>query len=503
MSRPQDRRFEWVRFAALLGVALGLRLYHLNHFGFWLDEILQSYWVHGTWSFFWKSLRFDAFHPPLDYLISKILCLAHAPDDLLKIPAVVWGVGTVAALGILVARRVDRAAGVVAVVLLAAAPFHVRYSQELRPYSLGLFLLCLSLCLLDAFLERPTAARLLGVFLASLATLYSLYVAAIVLAIAAASLLIEDAFGAEPARRAAARRFLPFSPLFGAALWVAYLPWWPVVISAARRAPMAAAEPVTWDRLLRTLSFFSFAMNDGERLGRVGALYVVLCVVGVILLTRRRGARFFVAWGLAGLAVLEALGQMHPHMYATRRFLPAGLALTVFAAVAIAGFLRKPATRLIAVALMAAILAADLRTLGVYYREGRADWRPLAEFLKANSSRQDRVFVESQYQQLSLAYYLVGPTFLFDLEERGTMAREVYGLGGRPILLSWSWEPGKTAWLLMSADDSEATSLGRWAKPFPVFPFPTAESSMLYRLDPAFRERAFSSEGLALLDAKP
>ena len=67
--------------------------------------------------------------------------------------------------------------------LLALAPFHVRYSQEFRPYSLGAFALCLTLLLLDLYLERPSLGRFVAVFVGCLVTMYALYLAAVVLAL--------------------------------------------------------------------------------------------------------------------------------------------------------------------------------------------------------------------------------------------------------------------------------------------------------------------------------
>src|SRR5206468_5787020 len=101
-----------------------------------LDEILQGYMIQGDWKSFWGSLRFDAVHPPLDYLIARGVEVFVPANWARKLPAVFWGVGTVAFLGALVTRRVGQAAGLLTALLLALAPFHVHYSQEFRPYSL-------------------------------------------------------------------------------------------------------------------------------------------------------------------------------------------------------------------------------------------------------------------------------------------------------------------------------------------------------------------------------
>ena len=228
-----------VLLAAVTLIAAAVRLFRLDHFSYGLDEILQGYWIQGSWEFFWRSLKFDAVHPPLDYLVARFVESAHPADWVRKVPDVLWGTLTVPVLGLLVGRRAGRAAGIVAALLLAAAPFHVRYSQEFRPYSLSLFLLALALLLLDRFLERPTAIRLVLLFAATLATAYTLYFAALVLALAAGAMAAEDSFSSEPDRRSHARRFLLWSPAFAAALFLAYLPWLPVVLEAGRLQPLA------------------------------------------------------------------------------------------------------------------------------------------------------------------------------------------------------------------------------------------------------------------------
>jgi 4-amino-4-deoxy-L-arabinose transferase-like glycosyltransferase len=474
--------------AALFVAASAVRLFRLDHFSYGLDEILQAFFIQGDWTFFWKTLKFDAIHPPLDYLIDRFVELLGPSDWTRKLPAVLWGVGTIAAMGALLARRAGAAAGWIAAILLAFAPFHVRYSQELRPHSLGLFLLVLSLLLLDSFLEKPTPGRLAALWFACLATAYALYFAALVLAIAAAAMLAEDAFSLEESRRRTARRFLAWSPAFAAALFVAYLPWWPVVLEAARRPPPVPAPPMSWDRLTRLLSFFSFAPDDGQPLGRKGPLYLLLVAAGIVIAWRRPRLRFLAVWSLGGLLVIEVLGHLHPHFYVSRRFLPAGLAFPALAALPISALASKPRLRPVAAALLAAVLFFDSRSLAVYFREGRADWRTLADYLRRESPARERVFTENQYSQLCVAFYLVGPAWLAD---GGRHGREVLNLEGEVVRLTWSWKPGERAWLVL-AGEPRHPDLRRWAAMFPERSFPKAEGALLALLTPELRERAFA-----------
>jgi hypothetical protein len=474
--------------AGLLVAAAAVRLFRLDHFSYGLDEILQAFFIQGDSRFFWKSLKFDAVHPPLDYLVGRAVELLGPLDGARKLPAVAWGLGTVGAVGALVARRAGRMAGGIAALLLAFAPFHVRYSQEFRPYSLGLFLLALSLLLLDRFLEKPGLARLGALWLACIATAYSLYFAALVLGLAATAMLVEDALSRDDKRRRAARKFLFSSPAFAATLFIAYLPWWPVVLEAARRPPPVPAPPMSWDRLTRLLSFFAFAPDDGQPLGRKGPFYLLLVITGLVIAWRRPRLRFLVVWPVAGFLAIEILGHLHPHWYVSRRFLPAGLAFPALAALPLAALAARHRRRPVVAALLAAVLFFDLRSLAVYFREGRADWRPLAAFLRRESPPSERVFTENQYSQLCVAFYLVGPTWLFDEGKRG---REVLNLDGEVVRLTWSWRPGERAWLVL-AGEPRHPELRRWAETFPPLPFPAAEGADLRLLAPALRERAFA-----------
>src|SRR6476659_2578527 len=303
-----------VAAAGLLVAAAAVRLFRLDHFSYGLDEILQGFFIQGDSRFFWKTLKFDAIHPPLDYLVARFLELFGPADWARKLPAVAWGVGTVGAIGLLVARRTERAAaGWMAALLLAFAPFHVRYSQEFRPYSLGLFLLVLSLLLLDRYLDKPGPLRLVGLWLACLATMYALYFAALILSIAAVALVVEDAFSRDGPRSRTARRFLLWSPAFAGTIFLSYLPWWPVVLEAARRPPPVPAPPLSWDRLTRLLSFFSFAPDDGQPLGRKGPFYLLLVISGLVIAWRRPKLRFLVVWPVAGFFAIEILGHLPPH----------------------------------------------------------------------------------------------------------------------------------------------------------------------------------------------
>ncbi len=465
-------------WAVIAILAAAIRLYRLDHFSYWLDEILQSFAIHNSWRGLFASLRWQGLQAPLDYVIGKLVEAAGPSDAVRKLPAVLWGTGTVVAMGGLVARRAGRAAGIAVAALLALSPFHVHYSQELRPYSLGLFLLALSLLSLDRYLAEPGPRRLAALYLSCLATAYALYVSALVLAVAAGAIVAEDCFSADPRRRRAARRFLRTSPLFAAALWLGYLPWWSTFLTGLRSPAVGAVPAFSAARVVRFFSFFGFGHSDWQPLGVSGFLFVAGTIFGAVLACRREGARFAVAWAAGGLGLLELMEHRHPVFDSIFHYLPAGIALVVLFSIALAELLRRPGWRGAGAALLLLSFSFEISSLAEYFRSGRPDWRPAASFLRSHHGS-ERIVTDSQWTQLCAAYYVFGPEWLCCGDGHG-----IVSLNGDPAPIAWLQEPGKNLWLVTSNAAGGSARLTGVAERLAVARFPRAEGAIIARIPP-------------------
>jgi hypothetical protein len=470
----------------LVAVGLAVRLIDRNRFSFWLDEILETYTTRMGWPTFWRSLRQEGFNAPLDYALRKLVEYLRPTDAQRRLLSVLWGVLTIPLFGWFVARRDGRLSGLCAAGLLALAPYHVRYSQEVRPYALGLLLLVASLAALETYLDRPRLLSLLGCYAACLATLYTLYLAALILVPVAACLLLEDSRDRDSRRRGAARRFLAWSPAFAMALAASYAPWWPVLLRAFKSAPMTAAPPWSVSRMGRYASYFGFAYRDGFELRKADLVFLGLLILGIVAAFRARRLRCLIVWGIGGVALVEVAEHRHPTYDSVFHWLPAGLGLTALAALGLSRILQwrvGTAGRWLACALVAGL---SVRGLAGYFRDGRPDWRPLARFL-AGTPASERIFVENQYTQLCVGYYLVGPDWLCC---KKATQREIANLDGDlPRLLS-AWDQSRNAWLVLAAGP-RSEPLRSWSVSLPTIAFPTAEGeggAVVRRLTRASRE---------------
>ena len=135
-DRRRDRRWYIAGCVTVVLVALFLRAYDLGSQSFWIDEINVTTFVRSGHLFSDLRDRGGPFEPPLHFLtVLAALELPFGFETAARIPSMLFGTLEVFAL-ILLTREVTnrRDTALVAGLLLAVAPFVVRYSQENRYY---------------------------------------------------------------------------------------------------------------------------------------------------------------------------------------------------------------------------------------------------------------------------------------------------------------------------------------------------------------------------------
>lgn len=127
----------------ILLLAIVLRLVNLNQ-SLWLDEAVQAVTAQKSVAFIWQEIVGD-FHPPAYHLLLNFWAGNFGSSEIaLRIPSVLFGVGTVW-LVYKIAQKLITNYQLLAALFMATAPFHIYYSQEARMYSMACFFATLSM----------------------------------------------------------------------------------------------------------------------------------------------------------------------------------------------------------------------------------------------------------------------------------------------------------------------------------------------------------------------
>jgi hypothetical protein len=425
----------------LLGViallAALVRVLNLGTFSMWLDEILQTLQAELPWRDMIGSLRGDFVHPPLDAALTKLQLALGVGETGRRFLPIALGVATVVVLTAYCRRRFGGVAAVATGLLAAFSPFHIQYSQELRPYSLGLTLAVLALYASEKWLAEGRRRWLVATWISLCLASLSLYVASLlVLPMLARA---ADRVGLVAWFRRAAVLAAALVPL---AAWVAF--------AAAGRQESAWPGPPGWGwplaaRRLERLLYQGLETSPLRPLLLVGVLSVL--VFGCSWALRRHRDVSLLVGAVAGGIGVEALLLAAGHWSNPRYDIiawPFLLCLLGLGVSAVTTGARSPAGTPVAVLLVGAILAAQLVGLTDYYRRGRPDWAWMATGATRLTALGGVVYAGGDWSHVCLSYYLrssavpllqVGSSSPADIVQRS--AREcVYvvegGYGRRP-----------------------------------------------------------------------
>jgi hypothetical protein len=381
----------------LLGAA-ALRCYGLDRFSMGNDEIEEIRWSRLPFFEMLHVTGADGAHPPLEFAVQALLTRAGASDPVRRVPSVVAGLLTVALSIVLSMKWFGEVAGLVTGALLSCAPIHVRFSQEVRPYSIGLLFLVGSLLALEEY-RRGRKEWLAAVwFMAVLASGYTLYFAGLV------SVLVSVAF-LYAYRDTTLRRLWRRLPVVLLAWTILYAPWIPSVLSVAGRRPPVEHEVINsaWLRYrLQTLATGDWAVEPVSP-GSYAFWALVLVGLGAALASRPGAvtAIWLVAGGLAQLLIL----QWRPHYPAVHHFLPSWLATVFLAGCAMAALNRRGIAGTLGWAAIALVLFFDAQTLVAYYDHGRPEWDGVAKYLRTSIRPGERLIAANGWAYRNLGYY--------------------------------------------------------------------------------------------------
>lgn len=405
-----------IRSVALLVILLGfgLRLYALDRESLWYDELLQLDISQGALGTILPALPQHA-ALPLDYFITHFWVLGGRQEFWVRLPAALLGTLTLPLAFYLGRMLLGRPAALLFMLLLTLSPFHLHYSQEVRPYAL--LVLGVVLAAIALWRLRLTGRwRYLGLLFSgglifSLAHFFATTLFAPWALLAGADLLVSRA------RRCPALTLAGLVAT-GAVVLVLLLllGWGQTLVRVSDRLGQSVAEPQA----------FTIAPGEGNNQGlapRVDGRFVrnlVLAPLGA----GSGGLSLWLFNGLAGLGLLTLLQQqrfrlaawlvlwlglpvvfvviflVHRDEFFASRYiigvLPAYLLLVTAGLLALPAWLSRRGLRwpaaLLFVGLVTLLIWPTGQEIQRYYRvQEKEDWRQVTEVISRNAGPADAV----------------------------------------------------------------------------------------------------------------
>ncbi|MBA3442344.1 MAG: glycosyltransferase family 39 protein, partial [Pyrinomonadaceae bacterium] len=324
-------------FVLIVGIFAGARLWQLAAYSLSSDEVFSLAAARLSWSSLIGFVIEDVVHPPLFYLLLKLWIMIGGESLLwLKLfPALVSIAAIVPFLFLCRELKLGAAEINLALLLMAVNGYMIFYAQDVRMYSLVLFLTLCSLWLFARFYNRADGTRknLLAVSAINLLLVYTQYYGWLVIGVEGLFLLF---WGRE--------KFLPFLTS-AAILMLCFSPW----VYAAGRAGMrlgldnsGRTEPVRWTEFVVFYTTLNGSVPHWARAGLLLFAYPLVLWVWHAL-RRRQGentepATALLYWLLllSFMPVIIAFcaGQVFPKSLASRYLIVVAAPYMIMVAVA-------------------------------------------------------------------------------------------------------------------------------------------------------------------------
>ncbi|MGH7505512.1 MAG: glycosyltransferase family 39 protein, partial [Longimicrobiales bacterium] len=153
-----DRRTVAV-LATIVVLGLALRIPGLGE-SLWFDELFSTrLHLYSAGALFRTAAR--DLHPPFHSLLMFVWIRLFGDSEVaVRIPALLFGLGSILLTYAVARRFTSGRAAVLAAFLMALSPVHIWYSQEARLYAAGVFFTLLAVYALHRVIERPDSDRL-------------------------------------------------------------------------------------------------------------------------------------------------------------------------------------------------------------------------------------------------------------------------------------------------------------------------------------------------------
>ncbi len=219
--------------AVLIAAYTAFRFWGLTASCLWFDEIFSIHAAEHTWDTLFSFVALDLIHPPLFYVLLK-LWIGIGGESLLwlrSFPVVFAVLALIPFIALCREHKLKFGTQLLAVLFFAVNGSLIKYSQEVRMYSLLLCLSLFSIWLFVRYFDRATG--LVALVIVNVLLVYTHYFGWFVVGSEAVAILILHR-----------SRWRPIAVMVAITL-AAFIPWMVAVIQAARTGP-GLAQNIGW-----------------------------------------------------------------------------------------------------------------------------------------------------------------------------------------------------------------------------------------------------------------
>jgi cellulose synthase/poly-beta-1,6-N-acetylglucosamine synthase-like glycosyltransferase/4-amino-4-deoxy-L-arabinose transferase-like glycosyltransferase len=423
-QRSLNRTTEILAFGLVLLAGLGLRLYDLDRWSLWIDEI-YTISIRASQSIPELLVVPSDPHPPLYFILVHFWLLIFEPvAEPMRLLSIIFSIGTIVGVYLLGKELYDSYTGLLAALLVALSTLHIHQGRNIRMYSLFTFLAVGSWY---AFLRSRSGSQkgIFGYILFTSAMFYTHIYGMFVFGSQLIYLLLHEF------DRATRRRL---ATLCGYVLILA-VPWAIVfgqqvidLISGAADGVAVNWIPQASTALLRdtALLFAGFPANYPILAGTDftwGVAIVLLFVYAVLLpfsiltfdsqedantyyLVDTDQAGLLLVWLLAVIGIPLLVSYLIVPVYFPRFAITASIPLYLLVSRGV-GNIPTPRWRVIFIGLL--IVSSGILVGGYYEGKTVEDWRGVTNQLEGDVASQDALIFEPAWIEGRMAYYYDGP----------------------------------------------------------------------------------------------
>jgi uncharacterized membrane protein len=392
-----------------LALGLGLRLVALGREGFWLDEVFSASFAELSFPGTILAVLLVDVHPPLYYLqLNAWGRLGHG-DFWLLLNSVLWSTGAMLAVYFGTRRQYGSSAGALALLVCAVLGGEIYFAHELRMYPMASCLVVLSWIAADR-LGRDYRVVTALPLIALLALLGAIHSASVIPASAALLYVLPSGTWQQ------IRKALPTWIAICAMVVCTYLPW---LANAGSRNSIGHASSPSIGALIQTVGGWAIGYGEAALPAWFGAGAAILIAVGLLaaLLATPRLSRLivcFLVWPLLFGAILCVIVQP---IWLDRTFAFCAPFVAIAFGAALGDRLDAPgstAGRSVTYSILGLFAALVFSSAVLAYVQvttpNKPDhYRELAEYLAAQTSAGELIYIPRDIDFWGVNRYLIGP----------------------------------------------------------------------------------------------